>query len=237
MAGGPPNLGGSTVSSGMSRPGRVGVHTRPGASVSSGKLRKGGRAHTWLCPGPGQHSGPPCPPRCHRPHRRQRAGCGPHSRPQTEPRWAVGATCSHSSRGLARSGTGSSPWPPLPTHRRARPPPTNTEWRLTLSSSASMWKFISAILSKGALEGEQRRSVRGIWGRPSQAAAWWARQGLAGGRGSLAQSRGAESTRLVQGCGSPGWGPCPGLIFLPGSEGSLGTGEQRPALPEGAWRL
>lgn len=106
-----------------------------------------GGLHTWLWRLPGRRSGPPCPPRCHRPPRHQRAECGRRSRPQTEPRWAATE-------------------PACPTrHPRTSPSPaarpqlcpqsTPNKHRagtLTLSSSASMLKFISAILSNGALK-------------------------------------------------------------------------------------
>lgn len=48
-----------------------------------------GGPRTWLWPSPGWHSECHCPPRCPRPHRHQRAGCGRCSRPQTELRWAA----------------------------------------------------------------------------------------------------------------------------------------------------
>lgn len=132
--------------------------TTLGPPVPGGRSGRVGGLRTWLWRSPGRCSGPPCPPRCRRPPRHQRAECGRRSRPQTEPRWAATEPACPTRRPRA------SPAPAA----RPRPCPQSTPSKhragaLTLSSSASMLKFISAILSNGALKEQLglRPSLRG----------------------------------------------------------------------------
>lgn len=151
-----------------------GIHTvSQGLSVPQGGLGKMGGPHTGLWLSLGWYSVSPYPPRCHHPHHHQRAGCGHCSRPQTELHWAERErvpTWPHLAPRGAWTDTGFAGWG-LPSlgrqgsHGAASPTPAATHHYvplsisnkpqaegLTLSSSASMLKLISAILSKGALQ-------------------------------------------------------------------------------------